>query len=140
MTDIFTREKRSEIMSRIRSRRTGGEELVASILDALGVKYVRYAKVAGSEVDFLIPDRKVVIEYRSCFFHGCPLHFRIPEGNREYWEAKIRRNRERDRRLEAKLRAEGYRLIVLWSHDDRVLRALKALLDGAGGRGCPSGY
>jgi len=139
VADIFPREKRSEIMSKIRSRGTKGEELVASILDALGVGYVRYAKVLGREVDFLIPDKNIVIEYRSCFFHGCPLHFRAPEGNREYWEAKVRRNRERDRRLERELRRGGYRLIIFWSHDDRVLRVLKSLLDGAGVRGWPSG-
>ena len=114
--DVFPPEKRSWIMSRIRSKHTKPEERLAELLDSLGVRYVRYAKVLGHTVDFYVPDRKLVIEYRSCFWHaheGCP-KFRIPKSNREYWEKKLMRNRERDKEFEETLKKNGYNLLVVW--------------------------
>ena len=117
MPDVFTREKRREVMSRIRSKHTKPEDALARILDLLGVRYERYAKICGHTVDFWLPDHNTVIEYRSCFWHFCPLHGRIPETNRDFWEKKLRRNRERDRELERRLEEAGIRLVVIWEHD-----------------------
>jgi len=69
--DVFAPEKRREIMRRIRPRGTKPELEIMGILDSLGVKYEYQAELFGHRVDFLIPDRKIVIEYRSCFWHLC---------------------------------------------------------------------
>ena len=131
MGDIFPKEKRSEIMSKIRSKHTKPEEEIASILDSMNVAYERYRKICGHTVDFYIPSKKLVVEYRSCFFHFCPIHGKIPETNREYWERKLRRNRERDLELERLLAENGYRLLVIWSHDRKRMAELirEALAD-----------
>jgi len=121
-TDVFPPEKRRWVMSRIRSKHTKPELEIMRILDSLGVRYVYQAEIFGRKVDFLIPDRRLVIEYRSCFFHGCPQHFRGVKGGmlgREWWTRKIERNRRRDRELEEILAKNGYRLLVVWDHDRR---------------------
>jgi len=78
-------------------------------------------------VDFLIPDRKIVIEYRSCFWHGCDEHFKGVKGGimgREWWMKKIERNRARDRELEETLVRNGYRLVVIWDHDRKRMKEI----------------
>lgn len=137
--DVFSPDKRREIMSKIRSKGTKPEILIKALLDKAGVRYVYQAKVdlggRSRVVDFLIPDKKVVIEYRSCFWHGCPLHYRGVKGGilgREWWEEKIRRNRERDRELEKSLREKGYRLVVVWGHDLKKVGEMIGAVVGGG--------
>jgi len=125
--DVFPPEKRREIMRRIRSKGTKPELEIMRILDSLGVKYEYQAELFGRRVDFLIPEKKLVIEYRSCFFHGCPLHFKGVKGGilgGEWWMRKIERNRRHDRELEETLARNGYRILVIWDHDRRRMREL----------------
>ena len=138
-TDIVSPEKRRKIMGRIRSMGTKPEMEIKKTLDEMGIKYVYQAKLGigkrGRKVDFLIPDRKVVIEYRDCFWHWCVRCYgdEVPvKGGilgREWWERKLRKNRERDRELEEWLKRHGYRLIVIWRHDrDRIREILEGVL------------
>jgi len=125
--DVFPSEKRREIMRRIRSRDTKPEMEIMNILDFLGVKYEYQAELFGHKVDFLIPEKRLVIEYRSCFWHGCSHHFKGVKGGimgREWWMKKIERNRARDRELEEILSRNGYRLVVIWDHDRKRMREL----------------
>ena len=139
MTDVFPPEKRREIMSKIRGKNTKPELEIKEILDSLGIEYVYQARLdlGGKRrtVDFLIPDKRIVIEYRDCFWHWCPRCYgdNVPvKGGilgRKWWENKLRKNRERDRELEELLRKHGYRLVVVWGHDRRnmkdiIMRAL----------------
>jgi DNA mismatch endonuclease (patch repair protein) len=130
LTDIFPPEKRSEIMSRIRSHGTKPELRVKELLDRLGVEYVYQAKVLGWSVDFLVPDRGLIIEYRSCFWHlhGCRFS-RLPKSRQEYWIPKLTRNRERDRRKDAELENAGYRVFVIRDCDfEEKLEELREML------------
>ena len=131
MTDVFPPEKRREVMRRIRSKGTKPEKEIKRILDEMGVEYVYQAKLelGGKKrtVDFLIPSRKLVIEYRSCFWHGCPKCYRGVKGGilgKDWWEKKIQGNRERDRELEELLRKHEYNLIVIWGHDRKRMREI----------------
>ena len=135
MSDVFPPEKRREVMRRIRSRGTKPELEIREILDEMGVRYVYQAKLRlggrRRTVDFLIPDRRLVIEYRSCFWHGCPIHYKGVKGGilgGGWWGRKIERNRRRDRELEELLRKHGYGLIVIWGHDRKRMREI---LEGA---------
>jgi DNA mismatch endonuclease (patch repair protein) len=115
MTDIFPPEKRSEIMRRIRGTGTKPELELRELLDKLGVEYEYQAKVGRWRVDFLIPDLRLIVEYRSCFWHphqGCRLS-RLPKSNEQYWIPKLRRNAERDARKDAELATLGYRVFVV---------------------------
>ena len=131
MTDIFPPEKRSEIMRRIRGTGTKPELELRELLGKLGVEYEYQAKVGRWRVDFLIPDLRLVVEYRSCFWHphqGCRLS-RFPKSNEGYWIPKLRRNAERDTRKDAELASLGYRVFVVRECDRETrLAELEALL------------
>lgn len=71
----------------------------------------------GRGPDWLNKARKVAVFVNGCFWHGCPLHFKPPRSNPEYWMAKIERNRQRDEETKLALEANGWRVLTLWEHD-----------------------
>jgi len=56
----------------------------------------------------------------GCFWHGCPRCYRRPKSNRKFWDAKITRNRMRDRRVKSVLRNEGWQVLRFWEHDLKI--------------------
>jgi len=116
VTDIWSKEKRSEVMSKIRGRDTEPEVRIKEFLDELGINYKFQEDVNGWNIDFLVGD--TIIEYRSCFWHLCDEHGKIPKSNQDYWEPKLRKNRERDEEKDRELKEAGYEVEVIWSHDD----------------------
>jgi len=111
--DRFPKEKRSEIMSKIRGKWTKPERRLHNILKGLKVRHKMHPKMFGNP-DAVLKDARVVIFVDGCFWHGCPRHFRLPETNRDFWKRKIERNRKRDREVTRKLINMGYRVIRLW--------------------------
>ena len=114
MTDIFTPEKRSWVMSRIRSRDTKIEKRTASLLRKNGLHYRRFPKVFGSP-DFVV-EKGVLVFCDGDFWHG----YRYKEKKRlpkKFWRDKIERNMRRDRTVTRKLRADGWSVVRLWEHD-----------------------
>ena len=89
MTDVFTAAKRSEVMSRIRSRDNKDTELrLIQIFRKAGIKgWRRNQKLVGNP-DFVFETVGVVVLVDGCFWHGCPRCYRRPSSNREYWDAK----------------------------------------------------
>ena len=115
--DRVSRETRSRIMSSIRSRDTKMELAVRPALEALGFAY--HPKGIRGSPDFARLDKRIAVFLDGCWWHGCPEHCRVPEANREFWAAKIARNRERDAEVTARLEAEGWLVIRIWEHDLR---------------------
>jgi DNA mismatch endonuclease Vsr len=66
--------------------------------------------------DVVYLSQKRAIFVHSCFWHGhhCARGARIPRENREYWVAKIERNRMRDAAHARALRAKGWRRLTIW--------------------------
>src|SRR5689334_609223 len=118
MPDVFTKQKRSEVMAAIRSRRNRSTELAfASALRRAGIKgWRRHLPLPGSP-DFSFPKIKVAIFLDGCFWHGCPIHGRRPKTNQVFWETKLERNLRRDRRVKRQLRAKRWVVIRLWEHE-----------------------
>lgn len=54
----------------------------------------------------------------GCFWHRCPVHYRQPSTNQEYWVAKVDRNVRRDSEVDAMLQEAGWAVIRVWEHDD----------------------
>lgn len=106
---------RSELMARIRSRRTGPERRLMAALASRAWKGWRMwdRSLPGCPDLVHLPSRTVVM-VNSCFFHGCPYHYKEPKTNRAFWREKIRRNKARDRRVARQLRAMGFRVLVWW--------------------------
>ena len=120
MADVFTTQKRSEVMSRIRSQGTGIEEcLFAMVREALGPRWRidRNRADLPGQPDVVVPNLRTVFFADGCFFHLCPRHGRIPDSNRDYWEPKLRRNARRDRRVRRQLRMAGFSVWRVWEHD-----------------------
>ena len=115
MTDVFSKAKRSEIMRRIRSTNTLPEVRVRKELHSRGFRYRLHDSKLPGKPDIVMPKHKTVVQIRGCFwhFHEC-LAGRMPKSNKDYWETKLIRNRQRDERNDAELRGMGWRVFVIW--------------------------
>lgn len=67
--------------------------------------------------DFVFPKGKLAVFVDGCFWHGCPKCYHRPLSNRKYWDAKVLRNKARDKKLRGKLRRDGWSVIRVWEHE-----------------------
>lgn len=117
MSDIFSKVKRSEIMSNIKSANTKPERVVRSFLHRLGYRFRLHVKKLPGTPDIVLRKYKTVIFVNGCFWHqhpGCR-KAAIPQTNRDFWEAKLRGNVSRDREKTRKLEELGWNVITVWS-------------------------
>lgn len=70
------------------------------------------------KVDILFVRDRVAVEVRGCFWHVCPRHATWPQANATWWRAKLERNFERDVETARTLRSAGWKLVVVWEHED----------------------
>lgn len=116
MTDIFTKEKRSWIMSRIRGKWTKQEKLVHNLLKSKKIKHKMHPKMEGSP-DIIIPDKKTAVFLHGCFWHKCPIHYKEPKSRKTFWKGKIERNVLRDKENIKLLRKHGWKVVTVWEHE-----------------------
>ena len=116
MSDVFTPEKRSAVMRRVKGRDTSPELKVRRLLTGLGARYRLHRKDLPGRPDVVMPGRRLAIFVHGCFWHGhdCVRGGRVPKANRDYWLGKVGRNRERDGDSRAALEAAGWRVEVIW--------------------------
>lgn len=122
ITDVFSPEKRSAVMRRVKGRDTSPELAVRAILRAAGIGYRLGGMGLAGRPDVVMKGRRVAVFVHGCFWHGhdCPRGARKPKTNAEYWTAKIGRNRARDTRVAAELKAAGWRVLTVWECDLRA--------------------
>jgi len=132
LTDVFTPEKRSAVMRRVKGRDTSPELKVRRALTALGARYRLNRKDLPGSPDIVMAGRRLAIFVHGCFWHGhdCARGSRVPKANREYWTAKVARNVARDARAAADLAAAGWRVETIWECDLKDAAALTARLQG----------
>ena len=121
MTDIFTKEKRSWIMGRIKGRDTKPEILVRSMIHRMGFRYRLHQRDLPGNPDIVLPRHAKVIFVHGCFWHGhkgCTRSKR-PATNTEFWNNKLDDNIARDKRVQRKLRRDGWKVIVIWKCETR---------------------
>ncbi|NBV22498.1 MAG: very short patch repair endonuclease [Proteobacteria bacterium] len=143
MPDVFTKAKRSDVMSRIRSRGNANTELaLVRVFRANGitgwrrqVKLVVESRESSAESrrvssprlstlgsrlavrpDFVFPKLRLAVFVDGCFWHGCPRHGTQPKGNGAFWRKKLAANVARDRRVNRALRRSGWRVLRIWEH------------------------
>lgn len=116
MADTFSREERSEIMRRVKSKDTALERRVRSALHQRGLRF-RLSYPLPGHPDIVFISGRVAVFIDSCFWHGCPQHVRMPRSNVEYWNRKIARNMERDSRTKAAYKRSGWKLMRFWEHE-----------------------
>jgi len=133
--DIWTEEKRSDVMSKIRSKDTKPEIIVRKMLFAQGYRYRLHEKNLPGKPDIVMPKYNAVIFVHGCFWHlhqGCR-DGTIPKTRTEYWKDKLFRNRERDKKHRRKLRKLGWRVLRLWEcevekNPDKVMKKINLFL------------
>jgi DNA mismatch endonuclease, patch repair protein len=136
MPDVFTKTKRSDVMSRIRSRGNKDTELaLIRIFRAHRISgWRRHQPVFGSP-DFIFPKWHIAVFVDGCFWHGCPQHSTIPKNNAAFWREKRAANKARDLLVGRTLSKEGWTVLRIWEHDlrpshrDQCLKRLRRVIN-----------
>jgi DNA mismatch endonuclease (patch repair protein) len=126
-------EKRRRTMQAVKSSDTKPEMTVRRMLHAEGYRYRLHLKSLPGCPDIVFPSRRKALLINGCFWHGhtCSRGSRVPKANRQCWEKKIARNRERDSHSLEELQALGWRTLTLWECEIKSidLPALRRFLD-----------
>lgn len=111
---------------RQRQRDTACELRLRRSLHRLGLRYrVGTAPLPSlrRRADVVFAKAKVAVFMDGCFWHGCDEHRTVPSNNREWWQAKLAANQERDRDTDERLHAAGWLVVRVWEHDPPELAA-----------------
>jgi DNA mismatch endonuclease, patch repair protein len=120
MADVFTKAKRSQVMSAIKGRGNKATELaLIALMRKHGITGWRRNQPVFGKPDFVFRKQRLAVFVDGCFWHGCPRHANLPVGNREFWQRKLDANRKRDRRVTRELRRRGWRVLRIWEHELR---------------------
>ena len=136
MTDVYGPEKRSAVMRRVKGAGTAPERTVRKLIWRLGGRYRLNHRDLPGKPDIALAGRRLAIFVHGCFWHGhdCARGARVPKANRDYWIAKVARNRARDTAALAALAAAGWRVETVWECELREASALEARARGWLGR------
>ena len=130
MADLYLPEKRSEIMSRIRSARNKDTELrMITLFRESGLTGWRRNMTVFGKPDFVFPQQRLALFVDGCFWHrhtGCKFCY-TPKSRQEFWLPKFERNTARDRLVNRTLRQGGWKVVRIWECDLSPRRASRAL-------------
>jgi DNA mismatch endonuclease, patch repair protein len=133
--DNLSKQERSNIMARVRSKDTKPELFLRSLVFALGYRYRLHSRRLPGCPDLVFTSRRSVIFVHGCFWHRhskCALA-RMPKSRKEFWESKLTANRLRDRRNVRLLAKEGWRVLTVWECElgdpDELRERVRRFLD-----------
>jgi DNA mismatch endonuclease (patch repair protein) len=135
MADIWNSEKRSWVMSRIRSRNTKPEIVVRSILHRLGYRFTVNGplnRTLPGKPDIVLPKWKTVILVHGCFWHAhedCK-DFRLPKTRTEWWREKLAKNKARDIKVKREIEEAGWHVMTVWACEMKTVPKLEQLVAG----------
>lgn len=129
MADLFSKEKRSQVMSHIRSKNTLIERTVFRFLRRNKVHFVSHYNRIPGKPDVARPREKKAVFLDGDFWHGRDFLIR-KEKLPQYWVSKISGNIARDRKHRLAIRKKGWRILRIWEHDleKREEEVLKKIL------------
>ena len=128
--DTISPQRRSEIMSRVRSKNSGPELIVRRLAFRLGFRYRLHAKDLPGCPDMVFRSRRKVIFIHGCFCHrheNCALA-RLPKSRLDFWGPKLEANRKRDDRNKRALVKSGWKVLTIWECKVRDLERLSTRL------------
>jgi DNA mismatch endonuclease (patch repair protein) len=123
---------------RQRTRDTAPEMALRRELHHRGLRYRVDVPLLGSRrgrVDIVFSRARVAVMVDGCFWHRCPIHGLAPKANAAWWQQKLDRNVERDRRTGEELTSSGWRVVRVWEHEkpdaaaDRIEAAVRIMKD-----------
>jgi DNA mismatch endonuclease Vsr len=113
--DIFTEEKRRELMRKVKNRNTNIELILRRALFSKGYRYRVNNKLYGKP-DIIFPRKKVAIFCDGDFWHG-KTYKKDFVNYKVFWVEKIKTNMDRDQRVNNALRKEGWTVLRFWKTD-----------------------
>jgi DNA mismatch endonuclease (patch repair protein) len=131
MADVFPKEKRSHIMSRVRGKNTNTEREVRSIIHRMGFRFRLHCKELPGSPDIVLPKLKKIVLVHGCFWHGhsgCTRSAR-PTSNSEFWNNKLERNAQRDADKLTQLQELGWHVLIVWGCEIKNTEELQARLE-----------
>lgn len=115
--DVFNKQKRSEIMSHIRSKNTKAEVLVFRYLNRKDIYFQKHYKKAAGSPDIALPRKKIAIFIDGDFWHGYRFNSFKDRLPKRYWLEKIESNIRRDKCNRKLLHKEGWKVLRIWEHE-----------------------
>ena len=135
--DVLSPLQRSRCMAAIRGKDTGPEMIVRRLLTALGYRYRLHGRALPGKPDLVFASRRAVVFVHGCFWHRhfCRFGRVVPKTRAAFWRTKLEGNATRDSRTRARLRREGWRVLVVWECQlrdvEQLATRLRAFLDPA---------
>jgi len=113
--DIWSKDKRSKVMSRILSKNTSIEQRVRKMLSGMGYRYRLYVKELPGKPDIVLSKHKTIVNVHGCYwhYHGCE-HSNVPKTKTQYWIERLELNKKRDFLNKSKLIKLGWKVIDVW--------------------------
>ncbi|MBM3935098.1 MAG: DNA mismatch endonuclease Vsr [SAR202 cluster bacterium] len=140
MPDNITKNRRSWVMSRVRSEGTSPEMVVRRGLHAAKFRYRLHTADLPGKPDIVLRRYNTVVFVQGCLWHwhGCR-RSRMPSSNSEYWQAKIQKNQTRDRINHDRLRSQHWLVEVIWECEvekgvEKLVSVLMAIKTASQGR------
>ena len=138
MTDMFSPQRRSEIMSHIHSKDTEVEKIVFRYLRQNHIYFQRHYKKVRGRPDIALPRKKRAVFIDGDFWHGRDYDRIVrSRGEGDYWPIKIAKNIARDKENRDELKEKGWSLLVVWESDisrkssrQAILESIKKFLEG----------
>ncbi|RFB86060.1 very short patch repair endonuclease [Rhizobium leguminosarum bv. trifolii] len=133
MADKLSQVDRSRLMGRVRSKNTKPEMAVRKCAYRLGYRFRLHRTDLPGKPDIVFPGKRKVIFVNGCLWHqhNCKRATK-PQSNAEFWEAKLKRNVERDAQAVADLQRDGWSVLVIWEcetrRDDDIVQQLQRFL------------
>lgn len=112
--DIWNKQKRSAVMSKIKGKDTKPEWIIRRYLYSRGYRYRKNVKELPGTPDIVLRKYGIVIFVHGCFWHGHKLDGHIPHSNSDFWRKKIERNQKRDEQNKETLKKMGWKVMIIW--------------------------
>lgn len=123
--DKHTPEQRHRNMAAVKGKNTKPEIAIRKLLHAQGYRFRLHRKDLPGTPDIVLPKYKIAIFINGCFWHqheNCK-HAALPSTRREFWQAKLTANKQRDACNLAALRALGYTTLTIWECEIKSILA-----------------
>lgn len=118
MTDTFSKDERSAIMQKVKSKgNKSTENKLIQIFRDNGIKGWRRNYPAKGKPDFVFLKKKIVVFADGCFWHGHNCRNVVPKQNSDYWDKKRQRNIERDKKITELFVKRGWTVLRFWECD-----------------------
>lgn len=128
--DVYDKNKRSDIMSKVRYKngKSTEQKLLKMFKERHIIGWRRTYKMIGKP-DFVFPKQKIVIFVDGCFWHGHNCRNVVPKDNAEYWDKKRERNIQRDKAVTETISSRGWRVVRIWECELKIRSISQKVID-----------